>query len=149
MKVSEFCTRSVIIASRNTPVQEAALRMRGRHSGTIIIVDEADGRNMPAGVITDRDIAIEVVAAGLNYADLTVGDLISGPVTTARETDGVFEVIQLMQAAGVRRLPIVDSAGSLAGIIALDDIIELLAEELGNVVTLLRQERRNEIEMRV
>ncbi|HVW84174.1 MAG TPA: CBS domain-containing protein [Bryobacteraceae bacterium] len=148
MTVGEICTRTVIIAPRETSVREAAKLMRERHTGDIVVADEFEGKRIPVGIVTDRDIVVEVLAEHLNPDQLSVGDIMTGTMVTARERDGIFETIALMRGDGVRRMPIVDASGALVGIVSLDDILELLAEELGDLVGLIRQERRKEIEAR-
>jgi CBS domain-containing protein len=148
MIVGEVCTRKVIVASRGTSIYEAARLMREHHAGDVVVTDDFDGRRMPVGIVTDRDIVIGVLAQELNPAGLTIGEIMAATLVTAKERDGVFETVRLMRAEGVRRVPIVDTDGSLIGIMSLDDVVELMAEELGDLATLIRQERRKEAEIR-
>lgn len=148
MVIGELCTRKVIIASRNTPVGEAAKLMREHHAGDIVVTEESGAKVVPIGIVTDRDIVMAIVARELSPEGLSVGDIMTGGLVTAKARDGVFETIQLMRTEGIRRAPIVDDTGALVGIVSLDDLLELLAEELGNLAGLLRQERRREIEVR-
>jgi CBS domain-containing protein len=148
MTIGEICTRKVIVASRDTSIHEAAKLMREHHSGDIVVTDERDDRRIPVGIVTDRDMVIEILAEGLSAVDLSVGDVMTENPVTAREKEGVMETIQLMRSAGIRRAPIVDAAGALVGIVSLDDVLELMAEELGELARLMRQERRNEMEAR-
>ena len=148
MLVGEICTRKVIVASRRTSIYEAARLMREHHTGDVVVTDDFDGRRIPVGIVTDRDIVVEVLAQELNPAGLTLGEVMTATLVTAKEADGVFETIRLMRAEAVRRLPIVDSGGSLVGIVSLDDVVELMAEELGDLATLIRQEQRKEVQVR-
>lgn len=148
MDVGEICIREVVVTDRETTVAEAARLMREFHVGDLVVVDESGGRRAPAGIVTDRDVVIGVVAPGLDPATLTVGDIMAGELVTARETDGVFETLQSMRRRGVRRLPVVDAAGALAGIVALDDILEIIAEELGAAVKVTAREQSNEARRR-
>lgn len=122
--------------------------MREQHTGDIVVTEEAGGRQIPIGILTDRDLVIEILAEGLNPAELTAGEVMTENPVTAREGDGIFETVQLMRTEGVRRAPIVEASGALVGIVSLDDILEVMAEELGNLMNLLRQERRKEVETR-
>mgnify|MGYP005848206501 CR=1 FL=1 len=148
MNVGEICIRDVVVASRDATVAQAAQLMREFHVGDLVVVDESGGRRIPAGIVTDRDVVIGVVAPGLDPAILTAGDIMSGELITARESDGVFETLQTMRRRGVRRLPVVDAAGALAGIVALDDILEIIAEELGAAVKVAAREQTNEARRR-
>lgn len=98
---------------------------------------------------TDRDIVVEILAQESNPAGLTVGEIMSVTLVTAKERDTVFETVRLMRAEALRRVPVVDADGSLAGIVSLDDVVELMAEELGDLATLIRQERRKEADVRL
>ncbi|MBI5938420.1 MAG: CBS domain-containing protein [Betaproteobacteria bacterium] len=144
MTIGEICNREVVIAERNMDVPEAARLMRQHHVGTLVIVDEAEGGRRPVGIVTDRDIAIEVVAAGVKPDGLTVGDIMAGELATVRESEGIFETIRYMRGRGVRRVPVVDNGGWLVGIVTLDDLLELLAEELGEMAGLISRGRQHE-----
>ncbi len=146
MPIGEICIREVFICNRTTKVLEAAQLMRRYHVGDLVIVDEQDGKRIPVGLITDRDIVTSVVAMQLDPGKITVGGLISREIVVVREDQGVFETIEHMRAHGVRRLPVVDQQGALVGIISVDDVIELLAEELGKLPKLISKERAQEVE---
>ena len=148
MLIGEVCTRKVIVASRGTSIYEGARLMREHHTGDVVVTDDFDGRRLPVGIVTDRDIVVEILAQELNPAGLTLGEIMTATLVTAKEADGVFETIRLMRAEAVRRVPVVGSGGSLIGILSLDDVVELVAEELGDLATLIRQERRKEAEVR-
>jgi CBS domain-containing protein len=146
MPVGEICIREVIICNRSTNVLEAAQLMRRYHVGDLVIVDESEGKRIPVGLITDRDIVISVIAMQLDPTTITAGDLISREIVVAREDQGVLETMERMRANGVRRMPVVDQQGALAGIISVDDLIELLAEELSKLPKLISKEQAQEAE---
>jgi CBS domain-containing protein len=122
--------------------------MRQYHVGDIVITDEADEKRLPVGIVTDRDIVLEVFAQGIDATKLTVGDIMTGDLLTVKEYEGVFRTIQLMRAKGARRAPVVDKDGALLGIISADDFIELLAEELSELARLVSREQKREAEIR-
>jgi CBS domain-containing protein len=130
MPLGEICNREVIFARRADSIREAARLMRDYHVGDLVVVDETDGQRRPAGMLTDRDIVVELVAKNVDLDSVTVGDAMSTAIVTAHESDGIYETIQLMRSEGVRRLPVVDRAGILIGIISLDDLLELLSDEM-------------------
>ena len=111
MPLGEFCTREVVTASVDTSVYEAAQLMRHHHVGTVVVVQNRDGRELPVGIITDRDIVLEIVATGLDPEVLTIGDIMSAELMTVKESVGLFEAIQQMRTMAVRRLPIVSDSG--------------------------------------
>jgi CBS domain-containing protein len=148
MTIGEICTRTVIIASRETLITEGARLMRERHTGDIIVTDEIGGVRIPVGIVTDRDLVMEVLAQEVPPEKVSLGDIMTLSPAIAKERDGIFETIQRMRSVGARRMPIVDDSGALVGIISLDDLIELIADELRALVGLMREERRREIETR-
>lgn len=148
MPVGELCTRQVVVAPRNASVLDAAKLMRQHHVGDIVVTDEIAGRRQPVGIVTDRDIVLEALAQELDAISLSTGDIMSSDLITVRENEGVFQTIQLMRAKGARRVPVVNSEGSLVGIVSVDDLVELLAEELSQLAKLIAREQKREAELR-
>lgn len=143
MNIGEICSRVVLMARRETPVSEAARLMRQHHVGALVIVDQADGAR-PVGVVTDRDMVVEVLAENVAPDKLTVGDIMSADIVNVGAQDGVFETIGLMQGKGVRRVVVTDDADQLIGIVSLDDLLEVLAEELIGLAKTIAGEQRRE-----
>jgi CBS domain-containing protein len=110
-------------------VEEAARAMRSRNVGALVVVNA--GR--PIGMLTDRDVAIEVVAKGMDPDVARVGDVMHKKPITIREDLGLFDAAKVFARTGVRRLPVVTKSGVLVGVIAVDDLIMLLGNELGHV----------------
>ena len=148
MAVGEICNREVVFARRNHSVREAAELMRQYHVGDLVIVEESNGRRIPCGIVTDRDIVVGVVAKGLDPDALRVGEVAGPELVIATETDGVSQTIELMRAKGVRRVPIVDAQGGLVGILTADDILDLVAEEMTALARMVSREQRREVELR-
>lgn len=149
MAIGEVCSREVVMCSRTASVESAAELMRNHHVGAIVVVDErADGSHVPIGMLTDRDITVGVVAKRLPPDEITVGEAMVPELVTARESDGVAEALAQMRAHGVRRMPIIDAAGRLVGIVTSDDLLDLLAEEMTALVRLISNEQRQEITRR-
>ncbi len=144
MAVGEICNREVVTAERTMVITEAARLMRTHHVGDLVVVETVDGRNRPVGILTDRDIVVEVVAGGVNPEALRVGDIMGSELATVRESEGLFEAMRYMRDKGIRRMPVVDGAGGLAGILTLDDLLELLAEEMSELASLVTHERQRE-----
>jgi len=148
MPIGELAVRQVIVAPRGTAVLDAAKLMRQYHVGDIVITSETNGRRRPIGIVTDRDIVLEVLAQGIDAAKLSVDDIMTRDLITVRESEGVFQTIQLMRAKGARRAPVVNEEGVLIGIVSADDFIDLLAEELSELAKLISREQKREAEMR-
>lgn len=143
MRVGELCIRDTVIVSKNESVAEAAGLMERHHVGTLVVVDALKEKNIPIGIITDRDIALRVVAADKRH-DTSVCDIISGELSTVKEDASLYETLGLMKEKGIRRVPVVDEAGYLAGILSLDDIYEFLIEEMETIESLVVRENRHE-----
>lgn len=148
LTTGEICTRSVTIAFRTTSVDEAARLMRDNHVGCLVVVDEVDGRRIVVGVLTDRDIVTAVVAPGIDAATLTVDDVMTTDLVTAREDDSLIDLMRSMRRKGVRRVPVVGGQDELTGVVTLDDVLGVLSEELSLLVGTVDNEGQRERKMR-
>jgi CBS domain-containing protein len=144
MPISEVCNREVVIVRGNESALEAAQLMRRHHVGDVVVVEERGSSRVPVGIVTDRDLVVEVMAAQLDPAALRVSDIMAPQLFTIKESAGLFEAIEYMHTKGVRRLPVVDDKGGLVGILTLDDLIELLAEEMAALSKLVKHEQKKE-----
>ena len=145
MAIGEICNREVVVVQRQENILEAARLMRQHHVGAVVVIEERGGVRMPVGIVTDRDLVVEIIAPEIDQSAFTVGDIMSPELATIRENAGVFETLEYMRAKAVRRMPVVSESGALVGILALDDLLELLAEELLALAKLVRHEQRTEI----
>jgi CBS domain-containing protein len=148
MSIGELCNRNVVIVDRAESVREAARLMREYHVGDVVVVEETAGGKNPVGILTDRDIVIELVAEGVDLDAISVGDAMSSELLILAENDELADTTAKMRARGVRRAPVVDNAGLLVGILTLDDILEVLAGELADLVRLTVREQHHEREVR-
>lgn len=144
MNVGEICNREVIIAYRTESMTGIAKLMRNAHVGSVIVACRNKGITQPLGIITDRDLVMEVLAQEVDPNKIYAEDVMSSVLHCVKESDSTWEAISLMRNKGIRRIPVLDDAGSLAGILALDDVMELLADELSNLVSLVGREQRKE-----
>ena len=147
MKIERLCNREVTLAYENERIDEIARRMRERHVGSVIVVPRDNG-STPVGVLTDRDIVVEVLAAGLDYRNVTVGEVMSREPATVREDDDVVDALRIMRTHGVRRLPVMARSGALAGIVAIDDLLEFFAGQVDDVVRAIGREQKQEAQGR-
>lgn len=144
-QVGEICSREVVFGTRETTVAAAAKLMRQHHVGCLVIVEELNGgKRLPVGIVTDRDIVVEVTAMGLDPQTITVGDIMGDALVTAREGEGLLETMEIMRYKGVRRLPIVGGDGQLIGIVTIDDLLEVLAEQLTELAKIVSREQAHE-----
>lgn len=147
--IGSSCVKPVATVTPGSTVAQAAALMRKHHVGALVVVDDSSGAGKPLGMVTDRDIAIEVVAAGLVPATVTVGEIVQRPVTSVTEDASWAETVRLMSVSGVRRLPVVDAAGRLVGIVSFDDLLLQLAGPLVAMSDLAGRERRYEASTRI
>lgn len=136
MPVSDVARTDVVTAHRDHSAAELAALMREENVGSVIVVNDDE----PVGVVTDRDLALAVVEPGANPETVTAADVMSESPTTARSTDGLFDVMESLHDHEVRRLPVVDEDGTLTGIVTLDDLVVLLAEELEDLADVIEAE---------
>ena len=149
MPIGEFCNRDVVYATKKMSIPEAAQLMRQFHVGDLVVVDEVDGKRMPVGIVTDRDMVIQIIAKSLDFNEFSVGDIMSPQLVSVQEKEGVFETIRLMRAKGIRRIPVVNQEGGLEGIVSAEDILDLLAEEMTELAKVAPREQEHEAKTRI
>jgi CBS domain-containing protein len=118
-------------------VEAAAHRMKERSVGTLIVLGQAEE---PVGILTDRDIVVRVIAEGKSPHHTRVRDVMTPRPRTVAEETPIETAVAQMRSGAFRRLPVVDRSGKLVGIVSLDDVLALLAEELVDIGLLLEKE---------
>lgn len=136
MSVGAICVRSVHVASPDETVGAAAARMADADVGTVVVLG---GDRRPVGILTDRDIALRCVARGLDPERTEVREVMTTPLACVRESTPIESGLARMAGAHARRLVVVDDEERLVGLLALDDVLELLAEEATAIGTLVRK----------
>jgi len=144
MPIGEICSRNVVCARRDTTVKATAQLMREYHVGSVVVVDESGEKRVPTGIVTDRDIVVAVVALGLDPAVIGIGDITAGDLVTVREDWDISEVVELMQIRSIRRMVVTDVDGYLVGLVAADDVLSVLAEEMTQLASMVGGERKRE-----
>ena len=127
MTCSEVMTPAPVTCRPGDPIVDAARLMRSYDVGSLPVVKD-DESQVLVGVITDRDIAIRVVAEGRDAADATVADAMSAEVVTCQTTDLYQEALQTMGANQLRRMPVIDDQRRVVGIIAQADVATRIAQ---------------------
>jgi CBS domain-containing protein len=148
MTIGAVCNREVVYVNRDVTVHAACKLMRHYHVGSLVVVDEVGGKRTPVGILTDRDIVVEINAMDLDAKVITAGDIMSPELAVVTESQGVLETIEIMRANGVRRMPIVDADNRLIGIVTIDDLLEVLAEELTDIARIVSREPSRERQVR-
>jgi CBS domain-containing protein len=144
MLVSALCQLDVACCGLEMTILEAASLMRHKHVGDLVVVANDGDDRVPLGIITDRDIVVEVLGAGRDPRKITVGEVIRRPVVLVSEQDDAARALEQMQAHGVRRVPVVDHAGKLTGIITADDLLKSLAADANRLADTISREQTHE-----
>ena len=149
MLVRDYANLNVICCEADTPIAEVAALMRRHHIGDVLVVDtQQEGARVPIGIITDRDILVETIALDVEAKLFTASDLMSAPVTTVQENASLDEALAVMRGKRIRRLPVVNPAGSLFGILTADDVLNLIAAELSMIAGLIVEQPVRESRLR-
>jgi len=143
MNVGEVCSREVYVVERTEALAEAVREMRQRHVGAIVVVEQQGMLTRPIGIVTDRDLIFATRGDGIDLSVSVTHVMTSCPLTLA-EDSGLYEAIKLMSAHGVRRAPVVGAGGDLVGIVSVDDLVPVVAEELTALAKLLVAQARHE-----
>ena len=148
MSAGEYCNREVVVVLKSEPVSEAISLMRSHHVGDVVVVETTATGTKPVGILTDRDIVLEILAEGVDLGAVSIGDVMSYELVTVTEDTKLIDTIKLMRDKGVRRIPVVSQQGELEGLLSVDDILELLAEQLTDIVDLINKELNREGRLR-
>lgn len=140
MKVKDLCTLDTQIIEKSETAQAAAQAMQEAKVGSLVVVDTLPNGDLPIGIITDRDIALKVASQDVRPSMLVVADFVSEALLTVRGKEDVYDVLGKMRKKTVRRVPVVDKAGFLIGIISIDDILEFLVGELKEMTSIMKHE---------
>lgn len=145
MKVIDMAVHEVATSTADKTICDCARQMRLEHVGSLVVVNDDQ---TPLGMITDRDIAIEVVARNLDPMKLTVRDVMTTPVVTAGPSESMVVALARMREFGVRRLPIVDEEGKLVGVISNSNLVEELSSLLDSLVRNIHSSKTREVALR-
>jgi CBS domain-containing protein len=140
MNIGSICKRHVVTVDGSTTLQQAAQLMREHHVGAVVVVRSAGPEPHAVGVLTDRDLAIEVLARGGDGSRRSAASLVEGmALVSAPEECDVLEAVQRMQSSGVRRLLVHDKAGGLVGLVSFDDLLPACVAPLAGLAEVLRR----------
>ena len=148
MQLVDISNQNVVFTGRETGINAAARLMREEHVGSLIVVEDPNLKNIPVGIVTDRDLVVEVLAQDVDIEAITVGDVMSANLVTARADASLWDAMKLMRMHGVRRLPIITQEEKLVGIITIDDVMMVLASEFTELARVIPREQTNEVRQR-
>ena len=131
-QLKDFATALVAVVEPETPALTVAQLMRRHHVGALVVVDALE-KTRPVGIVTDRDLVLELMAEGLDPAVFTAGDIMTVDLVVATPDMDAMDAVQLMKKHRLRRLVMVDKKGHLTGIVTMEDVLGLLTRELANM----------------
>lgn len=137
MNIAGLCQTVIVTVNSEASLQEAALLMREKHVGALVITDDAEPPRV-VGVVTDRDLAIEVLARQLDTAGTRIGELASDSLVSVPGTASILEAVAAMDEDGVRRLLVTAEDGRVVGFVSADDLIDGISAELEGLARALR-----------
>lgn len=140
MFLSDVVKTPVATVEPGFTVRDAARRMAERNVGALVLTDPV---SRPIGIVTDRDLVV-LLAEGADADEDTIGCFAGQRLRTVASSDGIRDVTEKMHKYGVRRLPVVDAEGQLAGIVSLDDLLLLLGKEMGDIAETIQNELSRE-----
>jgi CBS domain-containing protein len=144
MRISEICTSEVVCCRPQASALDAARLMRQRHVGDVVVVSDPERDRVPLGVVTDRDLTIEVLGGGRDAAHTPLSELMRSPVVIATDSEDASVVGERMRFHGVRRVPVVDGRGTLVGIVTLDDLLRSMLSDLQTLLASQTKAQRRE-----
>jgi len=145
MIVGDVCSREVYVVRRGEPLAEAVREMRNRHVGAVVVADPAGELLRPVGILTDRDVICGQIARQADLFCLAVDDVMTPDPLTVSESAEVAEAVASLCKRGVRRAPVVAETGDLVGIVTLDDLLPVVADELSSLAQLMGNQAKREI----
>ena len=144
MKLKDLCVLDVASCTPEATISEAARLMRQHHTGDLVVLDDAEEEREPVGIITDRDIVLEVLAKGGDPGKTTVREIMSTQLVVASESEDYAEALQRMATHGVRRVPVVDDKHCVVGIVTLDDMLRVHAAQANRLLDIVGKEQVRE-----
>jgi CBS domain-containing protein len=127
--LKDIMTERLVTVEPDAKVSEAARRMEREDVGCVLVLDNGK----PRGILTDRDVVVRCVAKNVDVDDCTVENIMTESLHTVNENDGIFDCIETMKGAGVRRIPVVDQKGHAVGIITFGDLMAILGREFAEL----------------
>jgi len=137
MNIASICQRDIVTVDADASLRDAAALMRDHHVGALVVTE---GEVAPSvkGVVTDRDLAIEVLALELDPAAIRIGELATGAPVAVAGNGSLQDAVALMEEHGVRRLLVTAAGGGVIGFVSADDLVVAMAAEVGGLARALR-----------
>jgi CBS domain-containing protein len=133
MNIGRICNREVVIALASDPLSRVARQMCDQHVGMVVVVEERADKRVPVGIVTDRDIVRAQLQRSTDLFCLSVAQAMTANPLTLLESESMVDAIGRLRARGVRRAPVVEAGGALVGVVAMDDLLAAVSEELSGL----------------
>lgn len=143
LNVGQVCSRDVDLADHDESVCQAAKRMLARRVGTLVVLDR---ERRPVGIVSDRDLALRVLGSDKDPDTTWVSEVFTTPVHCVSEHASIDDAVRKMRGERCRRLVVRDGADHIVGILSVDDVVVVLAEQLRGVAALLEAEAPHPLE---
>lgn len=146
MSIGSICSREVIIARAGETLRTAAELMADEGVGCIVVYElDEESRRIPTGMLTDRDIVLATLRERKGLEELLIAEAMSPDPLVIHDSEEIDEAVERLRAHGVRRAPVVDVHGALVGVVSLDDLLEVIAEQLNDIAHLIRRQVKGAI----
>lgn len=149
MLINDICKRDVATVDCDADARDAAQKMRAEHVGDVVVVENQAEGSKPLGILTDRDLVLEILAEDVDPRKVLASDIMSREIQTISGKAEMSDALRRMSAHGVRRLVVVDERGNLDGILALDDLIGAMAGQLESLALVASHQQKAERRTRV
>lgn len=137
MNISSLCERDIVTVSAAASIREAASTMRDQHVGALAVTDPYSPDRV-IGIVTDRDLVLELLATGRPAEGLSIGTVCSTELAGVPATASVHDAVQAMQRSGTRRLLVMGPDDAVVGLVSIDDLVDAVAGELDALAGTLR-----------
>lgn len=140
MNLGEVCCREVTVARAEESLHTAAQLMREQRVGSVIVCEDRGAQRIPIGILTDRDILLALLQSGVRLNETFIGEVMSRDPLVLHDAESIEQAVDRMRAYAVRRAPVVTASGSLLGIVSVDDLFDVLAEQLHDIARLIKRQ---------
>ena len=144
MNVSRVYTRDVIAIPQSTSLKDAARLMGAHHVGCLVVTDDPPLEHRAVGIVTDRDLVVQAVAAGADPNETAVADMMTPQLARISESSDAHRALERMAELGIRRLAVTRDSGEIVGVLSFDDLVDGFAVEIADLARIIRQERSRE-----
>jgi CBS domain-containing protein len=145
VNVGAICRRRIVAVDAESTLAQAATLMREHHVGALVVTTQTGEGTRVSGVVTDRDLVIDVLARGLDAGSVAIGELARQRIASVAQDDDLTDALGVMQDSGVRRLLVTDAQDHLVGIVSLDDVTQACALQMDLLGRVIRSGLEREV----